>query len=165
MVMFLRFGNAFDFNNRLMENIAVYMDDEKREKIHFELAPCSNEKFLERYLEMDPDFAFFLEDEFGITYEREEQSTDKNLVCKNIYKSYKNAKQEVDKWFRIAAKSPEMGTRKYDVMECICCIGKAIALSQVLEYGFGVDTKQERKILKKIKGYLQFDILENLKSE
>lgn len=162
--MFLRFGDALDFDNRLMENIAVYMDDEKREKVHFELAPCSNEKFLERYLEMDPDFALFLEDEFGITYEKEEQPTDRNLIHKNIYKSYKNAKQEVDVWFRTAAKSPEMGTRKYDVMECIYCIGKAIALSQVLEDGFGVDTKQERKILKKIKDYLQFDMLDGLEA-
>lgn len=162
--MFLRFGDALDFDNRLMENIAVYMDDEKREKVHFELAPCSNEKFLERYLELDPDFAFFLEDEFGITYEKEEQFTDKNLMYKNIYKSYKNAKQEVDVWFRTAARSPEIGTKKYDIMECICCIGKAIALSQVLEQEFEDDTRREYEILEKIKDYLQFDMLDGLEA-
>lgn len=162
--MFLRFGDALDFDNRLMENIAVYMDDEKREKVHFELSPCSNEKFLERYLEMDPDFGFFLEDEFGITYEEEEQSMDRNLIHGNIYKAYENEKRSVDRWFRMAAKSPEMGTRKYDVMECICCIGKAIALSQVLEQEFGDDTRREREILEKINDCLQFDMLDGLEA-
>lgn len=161
--MFLRFGNAFDFSNGLMENIAAYMNDEIREQVHFELAPCSNGEFLERYLEMDPDFAFFLEDEFGITYE-EEQSTDRNLINRNIYKAYENAKQEVDMWFRMAARSPEMGTKKYDIMECICSVGKTIALSHVLEHGFGVDTKQEREILGKIKNYLKFDMLDGLET-
>lgn len=32
------------------------MDDEKRETVHDELSPCSEEEFLARYLEIDPDF-------------------------------------------------------------------------------------------------------------
>ena len=32
------------------EVIASYMDDEIREKLHFKLAPCSNEEFLVEYL-------------------------------------------------------------------------------------------------------------------
>ena len=32
------------------EVIASYMDDEIREKLHFDLAPCSNEEFLQEYL-------------------------------------------------------------------------------------------------------------------
>lgn len=163
MVMFLRFGNTFDFDNKLMENIATYMKDEIREQVHFELAPCSNGEFLERYLEMDPDFAFFLEDEFGITYE-EEQSTDRNLINRNIYKAYENAKHEVDIWFRTAARSPEMDTKKYDIMECVCCIGKAIALSQILDKEFGDDIRREREILEEIKDYLQFDMLDELEA-
>lgn len=167
--MLLRFGNTFDFNNGLMENISVYMNDEIREQVHFELAPCSNGEFLERYLEMDPDFAFFLEDEFGITYEEEEQSTDRNftdrnLINRNIYKAYEIAKREVDRWFRTAARGQEMGTKKYDIMECICCIGKAIALSQILDQEFGDDTRREREILEKIKDYLQFDMLDGLEA-
>ena len=36
--------------------IVGYMDDDIREKLHFELAPCSNETFLKRYFEFDPSF-------------------------------------------------------------------------------------------------------------
>lgn len=36
--------------------IVGYMDNDIREKVHFELAPCSKETFLERYLEIDPLF-------------------------------------------------------------------------------------------------------------
>lgn len=52
--------------NKLMNAIAVYMDDETRERVHFELAPCRPEKFLKRYLELDSDFAKLLYNEFGI---------------------------------------------------------------------------------------------------
>lgn len=57
------------FNRKItdedMFNIASYMDDEIREHLHFELAPCSNEEFLKRYLELDPDFEELLESEFN----------------------------------------------------------------------------------------------------
>lgn len=51
------------------EEIASYMNDEIRERVHSELAPCTEEKFLERYLELDPDFSELLETEFGIIAE------------------------------------------------------------------------------------------------
>jgi len=35
--------------------IANAMDDETREKVHAELAPCTEEEFLTRYLEIAPD--------------------------------------------------------------------------------------------------------------
>lgn len=34
------------------ETIVHYMDDDIREQVHRELAPCSNEEFLARYLEL-----------------------------------------------------------------------------------------------------------------
>lgn len=40
------------------------MDDEKREQVHRELAPCTNEEFLDRYLEIDSDFENILNSEF-----------------------------------------------------------------------------------------------------
>lgn len=49
-----------------MDTIASYMDDDKREQVHFELAPCDPEEFLKRYLELDPDFEDLLDSEFGI---------------------------------------------------------------------------------------------------
>lgn len=44
-------GKMFDW-----ESLVNYMDDEICEKVHDELAPCTNEEFLERYLELDPEF-------------------------------------------------------------------------------------------------------------
>ena len=46
--------------------IAIFMDSELREQIHRELAPCSNNKFIKRYCELDPDFEKVLKSEFGI---------------------------------------------------------------------------------------------------
>lgn len=50
--------------NEYWEQVVNLMDDEKRKQVHFEIAPCSNEKFLKRYLELDPDFENVLESEF-----------------------------------------------------------------------------------------------------
>lgn len=36
----------------LWETIAYQMDDEIRETVHSELAPCTEEEFLQRYLEL-----------------------------------------------------------------------------------------------------------------
>lgn len=48
-----------------MDIIAIYMDDDTREAVHLDLAPCSPEEFLREYLERDPDFIITLEQEFG----------------------------------------------------------------------------------------------------
>lgn len=53
-------------DQELMDTIAIHMNDEIRERVHLELAPCSPEKFLKRYLELDSDFADLLYNEFGI---------------------------------------------------------------------------------------------------
>ncbi|MCM1090561.1 MAG: hypothetical protein NC092_04600 [Butyrivibrio sp.] len=61
-----RYGEEFTLGQELMDTIATYMDDDKRETVHFELAPCEPEEFLKRYLELDPDFSELLDNEFGI---------------------------------------------------------------------------------------------------
>lgn len=38
-----------------LDTMAEYMDDDAREAVHNELAPCSDIEFLERYLEIAPD--------------------------------------------------------------------------------------------------------------
>ena len=38
------------------EAIVNLMNDEIREQVHMELAPCTDEEFLKRYLELDPEF-------------------------------------------------------------------------------------------------------------
>lgn len=55
--------------NITMEIISSYMDDEIREKVHFELAPCTNKEFLKRYCEYDETFKEFLLKEFYIDIE------------------------------------------------------------------------------------------------
>ena len=61
-----RYGENFELTQELMDTIASYMDDDKREHVHFELAPCEPEEFLKRYLELDPDFEELLNNEFSI---------------------------------------------------------------------------------------------------
>ena len=58
----------FTLSQEEMNVIATYMDDDIREKVHFELAPCEPVNFLRRYLELDkdPDFRDVLENEFNI---------------------------------------------------------------------------------------------------
>lgn len=46
--------------------IVNYMDDDIRERVHNELAPCTNKEFLDRYLELDEDFTDLLYSEFSI---------------------------------------------------------------------------------------------------
>lgn len=54
----------------LKENVMLaivnLMDDEIREQVHRELAPCTDMEFLRRYVELDPEFESVLESEFGI---------------------------------------------------------------------------------------------------
>ena len=61
-----RYGKNFELTQELMDTIGSYMDDEIREDLHGELAPCRSEDFLKKYLERDPDFAELLKTEFDI---------------------------------------------------------------------------------------------------
>lgn len=66
-----RYGKETKINQELMNTIASYMDDDKRETVHAELAPCEPEEFLKRYLELDPNFEEILNNEFDIEISRE----------------------------------------------------------------------------------------------
>lgn len=48
--------------NSAMPLLAVIMDTAIREKVHNELAPCTNEEFINRYLEYDPSFKTIYEE-------------------------------------------------------------------------------------------------------
>lgn len=54
-----------NLTDNVMEEIALYMDDEIREQVHYELAHCTNEEFIDRYCELDPMFEEFLLNEFN----------------------------------------------------------------------------------------------------
>ena len=56
--------------NYYWDAITSYMNDDLREEVHAELAPCSPKDFLARYLELDPDFQDLLDDEFSPEYVR-----------------------------------------------------------------------------------------------
>lgn len=56
------YGRAI--TNEDMQNIAGYMIDEIREKLHGKLAPCSNEEFLREYIKRDPEILEILRNEF-----------------------------------------------------------------------------------------------------
>ena len=61
-----RYGEEYKLNTEEMENIATYMNDEIREDLHVEMAPCEPEEFLRAYVEKDPDFEELLNSEFSI---------------------------------------------------------------------------------------------------
>lgn len=55
-----------EVTNEEMNDIASYMNDELREAIHLELAPCTPEEFLTAYCNADPTFEDLLNEEFHI---------------------------------------------------------------------------------------------------
>lgn len=61
-----KYNDEFELTQELLDTIATYMDDEIREDVHAELAPCTPEEFLKRYVELDPDFEEILNSEFSI---------------------------------------------------------------------------------------------------
>lgn len=50
----------------IMLVISGYMDSDLRQKVAYEVAPCTNEVFLKKYCELDESFADLLKEEFGI---------------------------------------------------------------------------------------------------
>lgn len=63
-----KYGEDFELTNDDMDLIATYMDDDKREKVHRELAPCHPEIFLKRYCELDSEFENILYNEFSLEF-------------------------------------------------------------------------------------------------
>ena len=61
-----RHGEDFKIDNNLMDTIATYMDDDTRESVHFDLAPCTPEEFIIEYVKRDPEFEELLRVEFSI---------------------------------------------------------------------------------------------------
>ena len=55
-----------EVGENIMLAVSGYMDTDLREKVAYELAPCTTAEFLTRYCELDPSFEELLRDEFGI---------------------------------------------------------------------------------------------------
>lgn len=65
--MILRNGKEFELADSFLDDcIGPYMDDDIRERVHGELAPCTPEEFLRRYVELEPGFKDFLWNELRI---------------------------------------------------------------------------------------------------
>lgn len=61
-----RYGENYTLTQEELDNIATYMNDEIREDLHFDLAPCTPEEFLKAYVDAEPDFKELLKSEFSI---------------------------------------------------------------------------------------------------
>lgn len=55
-----------EVNQVSLDEIAGYMNDEIREQVHAELAPCTPDEFLTRYLQLDCELINLLLSEFNI---------------------------------------------------------------------------------------------------
>lgn len=66
-------------SSEMMDTIASYMDDEKREHVHNEMAPCKNVEFLREYVKLDPGFTDILETEFNIDMEELKEIDDLSM--------------------------------------------------------------------------------------
>ena len=55
-----------EVTNEEMNDMALYMNDDLREAIHRELAPCTNEEFIIAYCNANPAFEICLSELFNI---------------------------------------------------------------------------------------------------
>ena len=62
----MRHGQREVLKQELLDVIATYMNDDIRENIAFELAPCSPDEFITEYVKRDPKFVDLLKSEFSI---------------------------------------------------------------------------------------------------
>ena len=86
-------------------------------------------------------------------------------MVEHIFKAYENAKQDIDRWYRNVVRDQIPENKRNDAIECIYYIGKANTLALILQSDFGEDTKEERESMRKIKDYLQYEVLENMFSK
>lgn len=61
-----RYGKDFKLTSDIMEVIAKHMNNELREQVYSELPSCEPEEFINRYLELEPNFEYLLDLGFGI---------------------------------------------------------------------------------------------------
>lgn len=67
-----------------MLNIASYMDDEIREHLNFELAPCTNEEYIAAYIEQDPELLDILKNEFDFDPDGDEDRAEIEALAEEI---------------------------------------------------------------------------------
>ena len=66
-VLLEAYGSHPEYLNTFWGAAVNLMDDDIREQVHRELAPCTNEEFLSRYLELDKSFVNVLRSEFNLS--------------------------------------------------------------------------------------------------
>lgn len=67
--MWVKNNEEFDFeDDNIWKAIVNFMNDDIREIVHNEAAPCSKRYFIELYIEKDPEFEQVLAEEFSIEW-------------------------------------------------------------------------------------------------
>lgn len=61
--------NINELSLEMLNAIAMYMNEDIREDLHFRLAPCEPKVFLQEYCKRDTEFVNVLKTEFGIEME------------------------------------------------------------------------------------------------
>jgi hypothetical protein len=57
---------SFELSQDELDVIATYMDDDIRESVAFDLAPCTPNQFLREYVSRHEQFEELLKSEFGV---------------------------------------------------------------------------------------------------
>ena len=73
---------------KTFDAIVNLMDDDIRERVHSEVAPCAEAAFLKRYLELDPSFADALRQEFPEALDAAKDGEPRIFINKDTAVSY-----------------------------------------------------------------------------
>ena len=85
------------------------------------------------------------------------------MIKERALKTWKAAKDNVDFWFLHTMRDTIPENKYNDAVECIYYIGRAMLIAEILEIDFLENTKSERDSLVKIKRYLQYEFIYNLR--
>lgn len=80
-------------------------------------------------------------------------------IEEKLLKAYEHYKEQIDFWFRYYTQDTIPINKKSDAIECIYWIGRAMSMEVILESDFSVDTGMDREAMRKIKDYLQCEVL------
>lgn len=103
--------------------ICSYMNDEIREELHTEMAPCSDEKFLAEYVKRDPEIIEILENEFDIDIDDIQRSEEIWTAVKETgtlmerFDSYEEAEEAIREYEREDRTEGNFQEDFYDIVD------------------------------------------------
>ena len=81
-------------------------------------------------------------------------------IEEKLLKAYGYYKEQIDFWFRYYTQYTISINKKSNAIECIYWIGRARTIAVILKSDFSVDTGMDIEAMRKIKDYLQHEVLE-----